>query len=118
MAEVAFIIGRAISAGAGVALIMGGTALLLLITHALRSATVEPDPHPGREWAESDLGLVWELRAAEYREDFGLGPTREIAGKWSASIAALLGVLSAVAFVAGPSDLVEDVGGKPAEYAA
>lgn len=60
---------------------------------------------------------VWTDRANKAKEDFGLADTRSAGEKWAASIAAILGVLSAVAFISGPSSLVKDVGGTPAKVA-
>lgn len=60
----------------------------------------------------------WTEQANIATQDFGLGATRAAGEKWAASIAGILGFLSAVAFVAGPSSLVEDVGGPAATIAA
>jgi hypothetical protein len=64
------------------------------------------------------VSMEWEERAKKAREDFGLEQIRSVSGKWAANVAGLLGVLSTVAFVAGPSALKDDVGGGEAILAA
>lgn len=56
----------------------------------------------------------WSEQAEGANKDFGLANERAIAGKWATSAASLLGILSTVAFVVGPSNLVQDVGGDAA----
>ncbi len=74
---------------------------------------------PPEENIEDDTEkMKWTERAREANRDFGLKGEREVGGKWAASSAAILGVLSTVAVVAGPSDLVKDVGGTEARVAA
>lgn len=70
---------------------------------------------PATEGIADDTQLqIWTERAAKANEDFGLAHTRGAGEKWAGTIAALLGVLSTVAFVAGPSSLADDVGGTEA----
>ena len=89
----------------------------LVIIFRQDSDASEPEPAPG-SWAGTVEAAEWDERAATARADFGLGMVRDVASKWTGSIAALLGILSSVAFVAGPSDLVKDVGGWEAQLAA
>jgi hypothetical protein len=96
--------------------VAGGIVLAYFLSKALRSTSFEPgDPPSG--WNDSDEAQEWDERAAQTRADYGLAAVRAGASKWSASIAALLGILSTVAFVAGPTDLVKDVGGWEAKLA-
>lgn len=60
----------------------------------------------------------WHQELTAVNKDFGLAATRAAAGKWAASATTILGVLSTVAIVAGPSNLVEEVGGTAATVAA
>ena len=60
----------------------------------------------------------WQEQVDKASLDFGLAGTRASAGKWGASAAAILGVLSTAAVVAGPSDLAKEVGGTEAWIAA
>jgi hypothetical protein len=101
---------------AWVILAVGVVALGTTFIAILRDNRVAADlPPPG--WEGSDAAQEWDDKAAAASGDFGLQPLRDAAAKWTGSIAALLGILSAVAFVAGPSDLVKDVGGREAEVA-
>jgi hypothetical protein len=95
---------------------VGAGVLAYFLRKVVRGTSFEPDPVPPG-WNESNEAQEWDERAAQMRGDYGLAAVRAGASKWSASIAALLGVLSTVAFVAGPSDLVKDVGGWEAELA-
>ena len=81
----------------------------------LRPKDLTPDPVPAG-WNDSDEAQEWDERAAAMRADFGLGAIRQVASKWAASIAALLGILSTVAFVTGPKEL-KDIGGWEAKVA-
>jgi hypothetical protein len=73
-----------------------------------------PEP-PG--WAGSTAAMEWDEKAQDARDDFGLVSVRQVAKGWAASITALLGVFTAVAFIKGPSALT-DVGGWEAVVAA
>jgi hypothetical protein len=106
------------SSTAWVILGVGAGALTLTLLIAMLRTRVTPDPNPPSGWSGSDEAQEWEEKAEKARGDFGLKPIREDATKWAGSIAALLGILSTVAFVAGPKDLVKDVGGLEAEIAA
>jgi len=90
---------------------------ITLITLLVRAGTIAPGTKPDG-WDGSNASQEWDEKAKGAGSDFGLTGIRETAGKWATSIAALLGVLSTVAFVAGPSDLAKDVGGTEAEIAA
>ncbi len=96
--------------GVGLAIVAG--AILFIILWLDRRTP------PTQSITDSTELQIWTERARRANEDFGLAATRGVGEKWAASIAALLGVLSAVAFVAGPSALVEDVGGQAAAWAA
>jgi hypothetical protein len=106
------------SSAALVALLVGVFSLgAVLFALLRRTGDLTPgDPPPG--WANSTAAQVWDTKAAEARENFGLTQIRDTAGKWAASIAGLLGILSTVAFIAGPKALVTDVGGTEADVAA
>ena len=98
---------------------IGAGLLGLILLLILRRTRVTPDPAPPDDdpfW-ESNEAQEWDEKANAMRADFGLKPIRDVAKTWAGSIAALLGILSTVAFVAGPSDLVKDVGGSEAEIA-
>ncbi len=74
---------------------------------------------PGEDEIEdSTEAAFWDEQAQAARQDFGLAATRAAAGKWAATAASILGILSTVAIVAGPSALVDDVGGDAALVAA
>jgi hypothetical protein len=75
-------------------------------------------PEVGDQIDDPEELTYWTQRAQEARDDFGLTTTRETGGKWAASAAAILGVLTTVAIVAGPSDLAAEVGGTEAQIAA
>src|SRR5690349_8897782 len=94
-----------------------GTAVLAyVLSKTFWGKKLEPGRQPD-DWPESDEAQEWDERAAEMRKDYGLSSVSGGASKWAASIAALLGLLSTVAFVAGPKDLA-DVGGWEAKAAA
>lgn len=100
------------------ALLIGGGALALtLLAIIWRTGRVESDPEPPG-WGQTDAAQEWDEKAAAAREEFGLPVIRATAKTWGASIAGLLGILSTVAFVAGPDNLVKDVGGTEADVAA
>jgi hypothetical protein len=103
------------SDGAWIGLVIGGLAVLVAMLGILF--------WDGRKPADDQIGDPTEL--ARWKEavdsadlDFGLATTRAAAGKWAASAAAILGILSTVAIVAGPNDLATDVGGDAAVVAA
>ena len=102
------------------AIIVGAVALIVvavILLKLLGTGDVTPDDKPA-QWDGTPAAQEWDEKARGAGGDFGLKAIRETAGKWATSIAALLGILSTVAFVAGPSDLVKDVGGTEAEIAA
>jgi len=102
---------------AGLFVIVGAAVLAYFLFGAL-SGTSSPDAgDPPSGWNDSDEAQEWDERAAQTRADYGLDSVRTGASKWAASIAALLGILSTVAFVTGPTDLVKEVGGWPAKLA-
>jgi hypothetical protein len=103
----------AIIAGAIALVVVAGVLIWLLLS----SGDITADGQPGN-WPGTNAAQEWDEKARGAGSDFGLKSIRDTAGKWATSIAALLGVLSTVAFVAGPSDLVKDVGGDAAEIAA
>jgi hypothetical protein len=104
--------------GALIALVIGAVTLaLILYLIVRRTGDVQPDPQPPG-WSANTAAQRWDEKAAIAREDFGLPAIRETAKTWGASIAALLGILTTVAFVAGPTDLVKEVGGTEADVAA
>lgn len=98
-------------------LISAGVLAVTLFAIVRRTGRVEPNPEPS-EWGGTDAAHEWDEKAAAAREEFGLLAIRATAKTWGASIAGLLGILSTVAFVAGPDNLVEDVGGGEADVAA
>lgn len=105
---------------AWIVLAIGVVALAVSLFAILSRSTVrasDAPPEPG-SWTGSPLAAAWQERLDTARADFGLADVRSTASKWTGSIAGLLGVLSSVAFVAGPSDLVKDVGGWEAQLAA
>jgi hypothetical protein len=102
------------------AVVLGSGAFGLFLAMVIivwRGGIDDPGPAPD-DWAESNASLQWEERAREARVDLGLQSLRDTSSKWATTIAALLGVLASVAFVAGPDDLVESVGGVEADIAA
>src|SRR5262245_33995733 len=99
---------------------IGVVVLGLILLHILGESQVTPDPQPPPEhpfWGSNEA-QEWDEKAGAARGDFGLKPIRDVAKTWAGSIAALLGILGTVAFVAGPKDLAKDVGGREAEIAA
>jgi hypothetical protein len=99
----------ALAVGAGVLLLT-----LLLITW--RAGKLQAGPKPAA-WDTSVAAQYWQQEADNLR-DYGLDKLRATGKAWAASIATFLGVLSTVAFVSGPDDLVKDVGGVEADIAA
>lgn len=73
---------------------------------------------PDDEINDPSEATFWDQQLSAVTTDFGLEATRAAAGKWAASATTILGILSTVAIVAGPGNLVEDVGGKEAKWAA
>lgn len=103
------------SSGALIGLV-AGVALLLL---AMVAVLIWDSRTPAADRIADPVELQrWDAKAQQAADDFGLAATRAAAGKWGASTAAILGVLSTVAVVAGPSNLVTDVGGTEADIAA
>lgn len=98
-----------------VLLIAGGVVLLAVCLWMLLSSSAVPSADPIADPVQAQL---WAQRAEDALADFGLGSERAVAGKWASSAAALVGILSTVAFIAGPTDLAKDVGGAPALIAA
>jgi len=99
-----------------VGVVVLAVALFAVVTGGSVSASAaKPEP---ANWANTTEAAVWQERLDLAQADFGLADVRDVASKWTGSIAGLLGVLSSVAFVAGPSDLVKDVGGWEAQLAA
>jgi len=93
---------------------IGGLALAMwLIVHADRCV-----PTTGDDIRDPIAKAYWQEQVDKASLDFGLAGTRASAGKWGASAAAILGVLSTAAVVAGPSDLAKDVGRTEAWIAA
>lgn len=85
--------------------------LFILFFADRRGVTDEPinDPVERQKWDE---------KARTVSDDFGLAAIRAASGKWAATAAAIVGILSTVAVVTGPADLAKDVGGTPAIVAA
>ena len=98
-------------------LVAAAALLVLVLVGIVRSAgKLEPGQQPDN-WEELVAAQYWTQEADRIR-DYGLEKLRATGKAWAASIAALLGVLSTAAFVAGPKDLVKDVGGTEALVAA
>lgn len=102
------------SSGALIGLVFGGVLLGLVLLLILRWDSTQA---PIVEITDQTQKAVWDERADEARKDFGLAATRAAAGKWAASIGLILGALTTVAVVAGPSALM-DIGGPEAVVAA
>ncbi len=103
------------SSAALIGLIVGLIALAVVVILIIRSdenVALEEDALDANQQA------YWQQKLDEVSQDFGLVATRAAAGKWAASAAAILGVLTTVAVVAGPENLAEDVGGTEAQVAA
>jgi hypothetical protein len=101
-----------------VALIAGAIGLTVtLIAIVWRTSDLQADPQPP-SWGATNAAPEWDEKAAAARDEFGLPGVRATAKTWGASIAGLLGILSTVAFVAGPTDLVKEVGGTEADVAS
>jgi hypothetical protein len=103
------------SSAALIGLIVGLVILavaIYLIVSSDENVGSEEDTLTGTQLAE------WQQKLDAVSSDFGLAATRAAAGKWGASAAAILGVLTTVAVVAGPDNLVEEVGGTEAQIAA
>lgn len=98
-----------------VALVAGAVILVLVMGLILLWDARKPTTEPIRD---STQRQIWDERARLAREDFGLAAIRGVGGKWSQSAAAIVGILSTVAIVAGPDALADDVGGTEAVVAA
>jgi hypothetical protein len=102
------------SSAATIGLVLGLVGLALVLLLILKDDAATPET----EQIQDPVQLqIWDERAEKAREDFGLADTRAKAGKWAASAAAILGVLTSVAVVAGPNAL-KDIGGTEAQIAA
>lgn len=99
-----------------ISLIAGGALFAIAMGLLLWWDAKKPSSFP--RIRDPALKQIWSERAQKDSADYGLAGTRAVAGKWAASAAALLGVLSTVAVVAGPSELADEVGGSEAIVAA
>jgi hypothetical protein len=99
------------------ALVLGAGALVIVLFLIVwQAGKLTPDSRPN-DWDQSLAAQYWQQEADKIR-DYGLDKLRTTGKAWAASIATFLGVLSTVAFVSGPDDLVKDVGGDEAIIAA
>lgn len=100
-----------------IGLIVGLVILIVALAIVLLLASVSVGVKPAL-WDQTAAAQQWTEKADGAGDDYGLAAVQAVAGKWATSIGSLLGVLTAVAVVAGPSDLLNDVGGTEAQIAA